>query len=209
MRFSLQTAAGKPLTRHRAAGARRLARRRRRRQCRGRCRRRRSHRPTLSRSSCASLPGGDDNDATPRNGIEFRWSPPGISRRQRHLPHLQRLAARQVRFRRRRHSSRASSAATGDDAPSTAATDLLTVRPEWSDEGKPSIDALPSTVANGCDCRAPSTPLAAGRWTQGRAGSRPERPRRSRTARCACGSTASLIAERPASWRCARMTRRC
>jgi hypothetical protein len=111
-----------------------------------------------------SLPGGDDADAKTRNGIEFRWSPPGISGATATCLAYSVWLPDKFDFG---DGGFLPGVFGGDPAMTRqqAAKDLLTVALEWSDEGKPSLTA----AVDGSErlrLSGAGTPLAAARWTK-------------------------------------------
>jgi hypothetical protein len=109
------------------------------------------------------LPRRDDAGVKTRNGIEFRWSPPGISGSATCLSYSVWLPDK-FDF----GDGGFLPGVFGRDpgiAHQQAASDPLAVALEWSDEGKPSLTA----AVDGSErlrLSGAGTPMAAGRWTK-------------------------------------------
>jgi hypothetical protein len=110
-----------------------------------------------------NLPGGDDTSAKARNGIEFRWSPPGLNGTATCLSYSVWLPEK-FDFGRGGFLPGVFGGEPGT-VREQAASDLLTVALEWSDEGKPSLTAA---FEGGERLRlsGAGTPMATGRWTK-------------------------------------------
>ena len=111
-----------------------------------------------------SLPGGDDASAKARNGIEFRWSPPGM------LGATATCLAYSVWLPEKFDFGGGGflPGVFGGDPATTrqqATSDPLTLVLEWSAEGRPSLTA----AVDGSErlrLSGAGEPLAAGRWTK-------------------------------------------
>ncbi len=109
-----------------------------------------------------SLPGGDNASATARNGIEFRWSPPGISGAIATCLVYSVWLPDKFDFG---DGGFLPGVFGGDRGAARQQTDSdrLTVTLEWSDDGIPSLAA----AVDGSDrlrLSGAGTPLATGRW---------------------------------------------
>jgi hypothetical protein len=110
-----------------------------------------------------NVPGGDDAGAKARNGIEFRWSPPGMSGTATCLSYSVWLPEK-FDFG---DGGFLPGVFAGDPsaARQQATSDLLIVVLEWSDEGKPSLTA----AVDGSErlrLSGAGTPMTTGRWTK-------------------------------------------
>ena len=111
-----------------------------------------------------NLPGGDDASAKARNGIEFRWSPPGVNSATATCLVYSVWLPEKFDFG---DGGFLPGVFGGDPsaARQQATRDLLTVALEWSDEGKPSLTA----AVDGSErlrLSGAGTPMATGRWTK-------------------------------------------
>ena len=109
-----------------------------------------------------SLPGGDDASAKTRNGIEFRWSPPGMNGAAATCLAYSVWLPDKFDFGDGGFLPGVFGGDSGT-ARQQAATDRLTVTLEWSDNGIPSLTA----ALDGSErlrLSGAGTPLATGRW---------------------------------------------
>lgn len=118
--------------------------------------------PDVLEVKLRSLPAADDASSKTRNGIEFRWSPPGVKGSAAACLSYSVWLPDKFNF----GDGGFLPGVFGGDPGSTrqqGASDPLTVTLQWSDEGKPSMAA----ALDGNErlrLSGTGTPLATGRW---------------------------------------------